>query len=248
VYVCLADQPVSFVGRKSMLQKVLQFIQLVLQSFGRKTPSSSQPMQTLEKSDQPASTTSTPNSPMGDLGAKKPQNLEPDQEQKLLQLYPPFAELVRSFILEARAKNINVAIFEGLRTFDRQKELFFKGRNSYGTVVDRRLVVTNARPGESFHQYGLAVDIVFDADAVKPGWQWSWDDKYPWKALAELGKAKGLESAYFWKSFPEAPHFQLTYGARIIDLIMTYNKTGLAGVWEFLDQKQLDQRQNTTPV
>lgn len=36
-----------------------------------------------------------------------------------------------------------------------------------------------APPGKSAHNYGLAVDVVLDADPGRPGLQASWDTKHP---------------------------------------------------------------------
>lgn len=48
---------------------------------------------------------------------------------------------------------------QGLRTIAEQDALFAKGRNAQGQVVDPSAVVTNARGGQSPHNYGLAVDV-----------------------------------------------------------------------------------------
>lgn len=165
-----------------------------------------------------------------------PMALEVDQEKKLLELFPPFADLVRRFVLEARAQGMPIAIFEGLRTFERQQELYNKGRDSSGKVINESLVVTKAPPGSSLHNYGLAVDVVFDSDQVKPGWQWSWDDKYPWKKLADLSITFGLEPAYYWKSMPESPHHQKTYALQIHELLSLYRDGGLLEVWAELQK------------
>ena len=96
-------------------------------------------------------------------------------EAKLKLLYPPFAKMVRLFIFEARKKGMAVSVFQGLRTFEEQHALYLKGRDPKTLkTVDKKLVVTNAPAGMSMHNYGLAVDVVFDGDEVKPGWQWSW--------------------------------------------------------------------------
>lgn len=162
--------------------------------------------------------------------------LAKDQEDKLELLYPPFADTVRGFLVDAHSKGMNVGIFEGLRTYERQKELWLKGRNEKGQVIDRTKIVTKAQPGMSYHQYGLAVDIVFDADATRPGWQWSWDGKWPWKKLADLGRTHGLEAAYYWKAFPEAPHYQKTWGFKINELLSMYLDGGLPHVWDEIDR------------
>ena len=162
--------------------------------------------------------------------------LTPDQDQKLDQLYLPFASKVEGFLVDAKAQGFNVGLFEGLRTYDRQKELWLQGRDQSGNVVDPSKIVTKSPPGMSLHQYGLAVDIVFDADAVKPGWQWSWDAKWPWKKLADLGQSHGLEAAYYWKRFPEAPHFQCSFGFKIHELLSLYLQGGLTHVWDEIDR------------
>ncbi len=202
-----------------MLQKVLTFIKDALRS----------PKENLEES-----TKTLPIVPIK-IQPMTPQDgslLESDQEEKLSQLYPPFAEVVRRFIHEARYRGMLIAIFEGRRTFERQTELYLKGRDSSGNVIDIHQVVTNAPAGFSMHQYGLAVDLVFDGNLIKPGWQWSWDNKHPWRTLANLGRGFGLESAYFWKRFPECPHFQLTYGFKEVELLKLYKEGGINLVWK----------------
>jgi peptidoglycan L-alanyl-D-glutamate endopeptidase CwlK len=96
--------------------------------------------------------------------------------------------------------------------------------------------VTNAPAGSSFHNYGLAVDLVFDGDTTKSGWQWSWDSKFPWKALADLGVSFGLESAFYWLTFKESPHFQATYGMQHTELLALYQQGGLPEVWAELQK------------
>lgn len=156
--------------------------------------------------------------------------LGPDEEAKLALLYPPFARQVRRFVLEARHRKMVVGVFCGLRTFEEQARLFAQGRTTPGSIV------TRARPGHSFHNYGLAVDLVFDGNLVKSGWQWSWDDAFPWRELALLGRDEfGLEPAYFWTQFPEAPHYQATFGFRIEALKAMHIAGGMPAVWKMLD-------------
>lgn len=158
------------------------------------------------------------------------------EEKKLSELYAPFAARIRNFIIKARQESLNVSIFEGYRSFERQKDLYQKGRDLTGKIIDQRKIVTNAPPGFSFHNYGLACDIVFDGSDSKPGFQWSWSDTHEWKKLAQLGKDEfGLEPAYFWKSFPEAPHYQCSYGLQVHELLLLYNSGGLKAVWDRLD-------------
>lgn len=147
-------------------------------------------------------------------------------------LYPPFAADVSKFI---SAWNLNhpdtpVQIFEGFRSYGRQGELYAQGRTSPGHIV------TNAPEGMSFHCYGIAVDLVFDADPVKPGIQWTWDGKMPWDKLSAMSISMGFESAGTWRTFKEWPHFQKTYGMQITEALEIARISGVNGVWEKLAQ------------
>ncbi len=145
-------------------------------------------------------------------------------------LCPKFAELVGRFI---QAWNLNhpeapISLFEGLRVKGRQAELYAQGRSAPGKIV------TNAPEGMSWHCYGLAADLVFDADPVKPGLQWTWDGKMPWPQMGAMAISMGLEWAGNWKFFKEYPHVQQTYGLQITEAHALYQSGGLLGVWATL--------------
>lgn len=59
-----------------------------------------------------------------------------------------------------------------------------------------------APPGRSAHNAGLAVDVVLDADALKPGLQPSWDTKLP---------------AWLWLKAASIPHPRIRGGWRFGD-------------------------------
>ena len=103
-----------------------------------------------------------------------------------------------------------------LRTFEEQDALFAIGRTKPGKRV------TNARGGQSFHNYGLAVDIVLLVDKDKNGTYEtaSWDTKSDsdgdkisdWMECVSVFKMWGWEWGGEWKSFKDAPHFQKVFG------------------------------------
>ncbi len=140
-----------------------------------------------------------------------------------------------------------IGIFEGLRSFPRQAYLYSLGRtipstspcyhdhqsHPVGTCPVHPLGahVTNAPEGLSWHNYGLAIDAVFDADPVKPALQASWDGRFPWDRMGAFGQSLGLEWAGAWKSFPEKPHFQNVYGLQITEARELYRQGGLQAVW-----------------
>ncbi len=59
-----------------------------------------------------------------------------------------------NFIVEVQEIYPDIWIAEGLRTIEKQNILFHQGRNGSGDAI-----VTNAKGGESFRNYGLAIDI-----------------------------------------------------------------------------------------
>jgi peptidoglycan L-alanyl-D-glutamate endopeptidase CwlK len=226
-----------------MVQKVLTFIKAVLTFFAGKKLESTQasiPLKQATETPLPSTSIAVPvvepsTTEIPVVPTKKPvvvvvPPVDDNSIKKIKELYPPFGEKIFKFVSDAQAQGMLVSVFDGLRSFEKQAELYAKGRTAPGKIV------TKAKPGFSYHCYGLAVDLVFDADQVKPGWQWTWDDKYPWKKLSELGVKHGLESAMTWKSFPEAPHYQLTYGFTTAVLNNIYISAGLSGVWKYLDK------------
>lgn len=109
-----------------------------------------------------------------------------------------------------------------LRTFAEQNELYAKGRTKPGGIV------TNARGGFSFHNYGLAIDIVLlkDNNLDGIGEQAIWDTKVDidgdgkrdWIEVVNVFKQFGWEWGGDWK-FNDPPHFQKTFGKSVRELL-----------------------------
>lgn len=108
-----------------------------------------------------------------------------------------------------------------LRTFAEQDALFAQGRSKPGKVV------TNAKGGQSYHNYGLAIDIVLILDKDKNGtfetasWDlksdFDGDKKADWMEVVQVFKRYGFEWGGDWK-FVDAPHFQKSFGKSIYEL------------------------------
>jgi peptidoglycan L-alanyl-D-glutamate endopeptidase CwlK len=152
-------------------------------------------------------------------------------------LYPPFADQLADFESRLAAARLPFFLFMGLRTFADQDELYAQGRTSPGKSI------TNARGGDSLHNYGLAADYVLDGQIEKPGIQWSWsiksdlnaDGSNDWLQMAEIAVACGLEAGYFWKRFPDAPHVQNRYGLTLAEIKEIYRTGyGIKAVWSEL--------------
>jgi peptidoglycan L-alanyl-D-glutamate endopeptidase CwlK len=109
-----------------------------------------------------------------------------------------------------------------LRTFAEQDALYAQGRSKPGKIV------TNAKGGMSYHNYGLAIDIVLlvDRDGNGTYETASWDTKgdfdkdgkSDWQEVVTIFKQYGWEWGGDWK-FVDAPHFQKTLGKSVRELL-----------------------------
>jgi peptidoglycan L-alanyl-D-glutamate endopeptidase CwlK len=85
-------------------------------------------------------------------------------EANIATLVPGAQAKAREWLVRCRAEGINVKVICGLRTYAEQAELYAQGRTKPGSKV------TNAMPGYSWHNFGVAWDfVVFDANG-QPQW------------------------------------------------------------------------------
>ncbi|MGL5363474.1 MAG: M15 family metallopeptidase, partial [Bosea sp. (in: a-proteobacteria)] len=131
------------------------------------------------------------------------------------QLHPLMRDKVKSILKKLNADGYPFELFEAYRTPARQRYLYQVGR----TRELSRKPVTNARPWQSFHQYGLAVDIILN---IKGKWSWDTSGKNAagWDLLQKYGKEAGLRPVPW-----EKPHLEWA-GAQIKDLIAGHYPDG----------------------
>lgn len=125
----------------------------------------------------------------------------------LSELLPPVKEKVSVFIRLCKAASIDLLVTSTYRDFESQNTLYAQGRTAPGKVV------TNAKGGQSFHNYRCAIDVV----PIVNG-KCQWNDKALWDKIGQLGKQAGLEWAGDWVKFKETAHFQYTGGLTLKDL------------------------------
>ncbi|AJD91925.1 hypothetical protein JMA_26080 [Jeotgalibacillus malaysiensis] len=118
-------------------------------------------------------------------------------------------DMMIEVIRRAYSEGINVQISSGLRTNDEQNRLYAKGRTASGNIV------TNARAGQSVHNYGLAVDY-FLTNRTGDTAVWTVNDQ--WKRVAAIAKSMGFTWGGDWTSFPDASHLEYTKGLTWKDL------------------------------
>ena len=82
-------------------------------------------------------------------------------------------------------------------------------------LFNQRPKVTNARGGQSIHNYGLAFDVVILRDKDNNGTfesiDWDINSEY-FKIVVAYFKSKGYEWGGDWKNFKDYPHFQKSFG------------------------------------
>lgn len=124
-------------------------------------------------------------------------------EKKLVGLHPKVAYYAQKVIEQAFSEGILVQITQGLRTIAEQQALYDQGRTKPGNIV------TNAKPGTSYHNYGLAVDYVLLSDDGKTA---LWTVNTKWKRVAAIGKSYGFAWGGDWTSFKDYPHLEMSFG------------------------------------
>lgn len=141
-------------------------------------------------------------------------------KRRLSQVHPELARRVTSLIESLVQQGLTVEIVQGLRTFAEQDGLFAQGR----TMPGKR--VTNARGGQSNHNYGLAVDLCIFVNG-KPNWE---APQREWQMIGVAAERLGLEWGGRWK-FVDLPHVQLQ-GLSLAQCQSLYKQGGLPLVWE----------------
>lgn len=149
----------------------------------------------------------------------------------LMNLYPPFRAKIEAAVLACEKQGKNFYLTSAYRDFTEQAALYAQGRTKPGKKV------TQAGPGQSSHNYGIAVDATADLDANKAGLQPDWnDDSY--EVWAKAVEAQGLTSGRRWR-FRDSPHGELNLAKNGLDLPKLkaiHDKGGVQAVWKFLDQ------------
>lgn len=97
-----------------------------------------------------------------------------------------------------------------LRTNAEQDALYAQGRTKPG------LVVTYAKAGESYHNYGLAIDFCLIINGKV-----SWAVDKNWLAVIAIFESYGWESGHRWTKLRDSPHVQKTFGKKVAQLAAT---------------------------
>jgi peptidoglycan L-alanyl-D-glutamate endopeptidase CwlK len=149
---------------------------------------------------------------------------------------PDFLAKVLDAIAACEARGHRYIATSGYRTYGEQDALYAKGRTVPGAWA------TNAKGGQSSHNFGIAIDFVYDKDIAKPGVQPGWELK-DYAVLIEEVEKRGLHSG---KNYKDHPHVSLPY-ITAVDMAPLHARwlattgdtlTRLKEVWKILDAKK----------
>lgn len=125
-------------------------------------------------------------------------------------LHPKARPFFKNFIEDAEGGlGITMRVTYGLRTFDEQRAIYNQGRITPGPKV------SNAPPGFSFHNYGLAIDVC----ELKDG-KLNWD--FDFNKLKTYSDKYLLRWGGTFKSIVDKPHFEISFGYTIRQLYQKY--------------------------
>jgi len=121
--------------------------------------------------------------------------------------HPKIREELKNYYIECNnklPKGVRLRFAYVYRSVEEQNKLY-----------NQRPKVTNAKGGQSIHNYGLAFDIAILLDKDNNGTFESidWNISSPYfKLVVDYFKTKGYEWGGDWKNFKDYPHFQKAFG------------------------------------
>jgi peptidoglycan L-alanyl-D-glutamate endopeptidase CwlK len=116
-------------------------------------------------------------------------------------LHPTVAKLCRAFVAECKKAGIDVLITSTYRDIESQNAIYAQGRTKAGRIV------TNAKGGQSFHNWRVAFDFVPIVNGKA-----QWNDARTFKKCRAIGEKLGLEGLSF-----EMAHLQFRGGLSLRD-------------------------------
>ena len=99
--------------------------------------------------------------------------------------------MMNDLIARCKERGIDIFVTQGVRTIAEQDAIYAQGRTAPGPIV------TQAKGGQSMHNFGVAFDIAFKGGHPYVG---------PWDRVALIAADIGLEHGD--RGYIDIPHFQ----------------------------------------
>lgn len=130
-------------------------------------------------------------------------------QQRIQALHPTVRDEVLKIVADcdkALTGKSKIRITQGLRTIPEQDGMYAQGRTAPGKKI------TNAKGGQSIHNYGFAVDICLIIDGKEASWEtakdWDNDGIADWMECVAIFARYGWVWGGSWKTFKDMPHFE----------------------------------------
>lgn len=130
-------------------------------------------------------------------------------KERIQKLHPSVREEVTKIINECNQTltgKAQVRITQGLRTFREQNDLYAQGRTKVGKKV------TQAKAGQSIHNYGFAVDVCLLIDNKTATWDtakdWDNDSIADWQECVKIFAKYDWNWGGNWKTIKDYSHFE----------------------------------------
>ncbi len=135
---------------------------------------------------------------------------------QLADLHPRVRVMAAQLLARAEGAGVPLTVTFTLRSLQTQTALYARGRSCPGCIV------TNARAGYSFHNFGLAVDVVPTELLTLPKWgdlpaHRARTDAL-WRDVGAIGKAAGFRWGGEFTRLSDRPHFEWSGGLSLAQL------------------------------
>jgi hypothetical protein len=145
--------------------------------------------------------------------------MSPHNQEKINELHPklrPIAQIAWQECEDAMPGNTELWIDQAYRTFADSDALYAQGRTAPGSIV------TNAKAGQSYHNYALAWDFHMITNG-KDDWQVG-----PlWMKVVAIMQKHGFTWGGTFTTIKDNPHFEMRFGYNWRDLLAKHNSGDL---------------------
>jgi peptidoglycan L-alanyl-D-glutamate endopeptidase CwlK len=185
------------------------------------------------------------NSDLKAIGTQQSDAVSEVSRIRIQSLYPglrPIAYRVLQDVYGSLKRKMNIS--EGIRSMDQQLQVYKLGRefqDGKWSVVDSSRIVTNAKPGLSWHCYGLAFDCAFAGNDPYLTSLSESERGICWQTFGRVGKSHGLRwggDFHLINGVNDKPHLEVSYGLTIEQALELYEQGGVQGVWVYLDKRR----------
>ena len=157
-----------------------------------------------------------------------PQTWDTHTNTRIQEIHPDLRTTVANFINHMESTHgMQLRVGNNpFRTFAEQDAEYARGRTAPGGIV------TNARAGQSYHNYGLAVDVV----EVHPhyGYEKGYDQRR-WDTIGQEAINAGFVWGGNFTTIVDKPHIEMSFGFTTAQLLVRYNNGNFLPGTQYVD-------------